>query len=186
MRELRLLALVCLLATSVSCIWFHGPENVRHDLASSAGVELDREVGITVGRFGLAIARMVTKEDEVPLKGVRKVEVGVYEVVGPSPGVSEPRRLEAPEIPGYQQVVRVHEDDEDVFVLVKMEDDRVRRMLVIVAEPDEWVLVRIRGKLDEILEQAMTMAFEQADREELAEPAIADYRARQSSGDDDG
>ena len=180
MRELRVLSIVACLATCVSCVWFHGPEDLRHDLADSAGVKLQRETGVTVGRFGLAIARMVTKEDEIPLKGVRKVEVGVYEVVGTRRGVDAPRRVEPPELPGYEQVVRIHDEGEDIFVMVKTEGEQVRRMLVIVVEQDEWVLVRIRGKLNHVFEQAMAMAFEQADKPELYEPALADYRARQA------
>jgi len=186
MRELRILSMVVCLATCVSCIWLHGPEDLRHDLADSAGVDLHRETGVTVGRLGLAIARMVTKEDEIPLKGVRKVEVGVYEVVGTRRGVPEPRPVQMPEMPGYEPVVHVHEEGEDVFVMIKIEEEQIRRMLVIVAEQDEWVLVRIRGKLNRILEQAMEMAFEQADKPELYEPALADYRARQAGDLDEG
>jgi hypothetical protein len=164
----------------------HGPEDLRHDLASSAGVELHRETGVTVGRLGLAIARLVTKQDEIPLKGVRKVEVGVYEVVGTRRGVERARAVDPPEMPGYEHVVRIHDEGDDVFVMVKFEEEQIRRMLVIVAEEDEWVLVRIRGKLNHIFEQAMEMAFDQADKPELYEPALADYRARQADEVDEG
>jgi hypothetical protein len=34
-------------------------------------------------------------------------------------------------------------------------------------EPDEWVLVRIRGKLDRIIEDAIEMAFDEVDRPDL-------------------
>jgi hypothetical protein len=186
MRELRMLSIVVCLATCVSCIWLHGPEDLRHDLASSAGVELHRETGVTVGRLGLAIARLVTKQDEIPLKGVRKVEVGVYEVVGTRRGVERARAVDPPEMPGYEHVVRIHDEGDDVFVMVKFEEEQIRRMLVIVAEEDEWVLVRIRGKLNHIFEQAMEMAFDQADKPELYEPALADYRARQADEVDEG
>ena len=172
MRELRGLVIFVFLATSVSCIWFHGPEDLRHDLADAADVELRRETGVTVGRIGLAIARLVTKQDEIPLKGVRKVEVGVYEVVGTRRGVERARPVDSPEMPGYEQVVRIHDEGEDVFVMVKLEEGQVRRMLVIVAEEDEWVLVRIRGKLNHIFEAAMEMAFDEADKPELYEPAL--------------
>jgi len=185
MRELRMLSMVACLATCVSCIWFHGPEDLRHDLADTAGVELHRETGVTVGRLGLALARMVTKQDEIPLKGVRKVEVGVYEVTGTRRGVNQARPVRTPEMPGYEPVVRIHDEGEDVFVMIKLEEEQIRRMLVIVAEEDEWVLVRIRGKLNHIFEQAMEMAFEEADKPELYEPALADYRARRTEEADE-
>ena len=53
------------------------------------------------------------------------------------------------------------------MVLFKAKDDVVRSLLIVVAEPDEWVLVRIRGKLDKVLEQAIEMAFEDVDRSDL-------------------
>jgi hypothetical protein len=180
MRNLKWTTVILALLASTACI-FRGPEDLRRDLQASAGVELDKEMGVTVGRFGIAVARVFTKQEEVPLKGVRKVEVGVYEVVGTRKGVDERRPLAVAEMPGYQPVVRVHEGNEDVFVMLKMdEQERIRRMLVIVAENDEWVLVRIRGKLDRIVERAMEMAFDEADKPELYEPALADYRQRKS------
>jgi len=186
MRELKTVLAVAALAACCSCI-FHGPEDLRRDLSTSAGVELDREAGVTVGRFGIAVARVFTKQEEVPLKGVRKVEVGVYEVVGRHAGSRLSGRLQLPEMPGYVPIVRVHDDGEDVFVLLKSdEQERIRRMLVIVAEDDEWVLVRIRGKLDRIIEQAMQMAFDQADKPDLYEPALADYRERRGEAESAG
>ena len=56
-------------------------------------------------------------------------------------------------------VVRVHEPGEDVMVLFKEKDDVVRALLVVVAESDEWVLVRIRGKLDQVMEQHPEIPF---------------------------
>ena len=42
-------------------------------------------------------------------------------------------------------------------------------MLIVVAEEDEWVVVRMRGDLDRILEDAMRFAFDQAERPDLYE-----------------
>jgi hypothetical protein len=67
-------------ATCASCIGFHGPEDLRRDLVQATGVELERETGVSVGRMGVMLVRWFTSEEEIPLKGVRKVQVGVYEV----------------------------------------------------------------------------------------------------------
>ena len=48
--------------------------------------------------------------------------------------------------------------------MLRQEDEKIRGLLVVVAERDEWVLVRVRGKLDLIVEDVMRMAFDQADR----------------------
>ena len=178
LRSLRLTLIVACVATCASCISFRGPEDLRRDLARSAGVEPDRETGITIGRLGMIIARMATDDDDISLRGVRKVEVGVYEVVGDRRGTGERRPLE---LPGWETVVRVRDEGDDVFVLIEPREGQIRRLLVIVADEDEWVLVRVRGRLNGFLEHAMRMAFHEADRPELYAPAMADYRSRQAA-----
>ena len=123
---------------------------------------------------------MFTKEENVPLKGVRRVEVGIYEVKGLRRGVESRRPLELPDLPGLEPVVRVHEDGEDIFVLLHVdEDEEIRQMVVIVAEDDEWVLVRIKGKLRHTFESAMRMAFDHADRPEKYEAVMQAYNEAQ-------
>ena len=67
------------------------------------------------------------------------------------------------DFPGWSQLVRVREGDENVVVLVKPElDGTIPAMLVLVDDGDEIVMVRLKGKLhkfmranlDEILESA--------------------------------
>ena len=174
-RICGLMIFVCLAATT-SCIRFHGPEDLRRDLARTAGVKLDREMGVTLTRTAVMLARWATSEEEIPLRGVRRVEVGVYQVQDLRRGVQERRRIDPPELPGWQNVARVREDNEEVFVLVREEEGEIRGMLVVVAEEDEWVLVRIRGKLQRTFESVMELAFDRAERPDLYEPVLAEYR----------
>lgn len=163
-------------ATCTSCIGFHGPEDLRRDLVQATGVELERETGVSVGRMGVMLVRWFTSEEEIPLKGVRKVQVGVYEVTDFGDGGYGRGTVEPLELPGWDPVVRVHEEDEHVFVMLRQEEDAIRGMLVVVMEQDEWVLVRIKGKLQHVVEEAMRMAFDRAEHPELYEPAVAEYR----------
>ncbi len=171
-----LLILVCL-ATATSCIRFHGPEDLRRDLARAAGVKLDRERGLTLTRTGVMLVRWATSEERIPLRGVRRVEVGIYQVQGLRRGVEQRRPIAPPQLPGWQNIVRVRDDGDEVFVLVREEDEEIREMLVIVAEEDEWVLVRIRGQLQDTIESALQLAFDRAERPELYEPVLAEYRS---------
>ncbi len=180
-----LMIFLCLVATT-SCIRFHGPEDLRRDLARTAGVKLDREMGVTITRTGVMLVRWMTPEEDIPLRGVRRVQVGVYQVQGLRRGVDERRSLEPPELPGWQNMVRVREDDEDIFVLVREEEEEIREMLVVVAEEDEWVLVRIRGKLQHTLESVMELAFDRAERPELYEPVLAEYRENDNADEGAG
>jgi hypothetical protein len=177
MKRALPIALLAVTFLMPGCI-LRGPENLRRDLERSSGVQLEKEVGVSVGRVGTMLVRWFTPEDEIPLKGVRKVQVGVYRVVDRPDGSLNAMRI--PGVDGWQSVARVRERDERVELFVLEEDERIRGMLVVVAEPDEWVLVRIKGKLDHVFEQAMEMAFDRADRPELYEPTLADYR----KGDD--
>ena len=159
------LALIALLG--VSCVRFHGPEDIRHDLSAQAGVKLKQETGFTFTRSAVWLARKFVKEEDFTLEGVRRVEIGVYEVKGFKGGREAPSPLDMTHLDGWVPIVRVREPGEDVMVLFKEKDDVVRALLVVVAESDEWVLVRIRGKLDRVMEQAIEMAFEDVDRPDL-------------------
>jgi hypothetical protein len=158
------------LASAPGCVRLHGPTDVRRDLGRTAGVQLEQEFGLTVTRSGMWLARKAMKhadEDEISLKGVRRVEIGVYQVQGPRNDSVQRSGLGAEEFPGWTPLVRVHEDDEDILVLTRERDGKLRRLLIVAAEPDEWVLVRIRGNLDRIIEDAIEMAFDEVDRPDL-------------------
>jgi hypothetical protein len=165
---MRSTVMLCTLLMAVGCVRFLGPEDVRQDLSAQAGVKLKQETGVTVTRSGLWLARQFVDDEEVPLAGLRRVEVGVYEVRGLRRGVETPRRLDLRHLAGWDPMVRIQEPGEEVMVLTKQDKrDRIRSMLIVVAEDDEWVLVRLYGKLDGVIEQAMKMAFEDVDRPEL-------------------
>ncbi len=165
-------ALVVLLAvTAVGCVRFRGPEDLRLEISREAGVVLEKETGITVTRSGVALARIgmrIAGKGEYVVPGVRRVEVGVYEVRGLSDGVDAPHPIELPLLEGWERVLRVRDEGEQVFMLARVDEDEiVRNMLLVVAEEDEWVLVRLRGKLNRALEKAVELAFRGADRPEL-------------------
>ncbi len=172
-RVRDLLLLTAIVGLTTTGCWFHGPNNVRDDLSDAAGVELDQEIGITLGRFGTYIAKKAVKwsgEEDVPeLKGLKKVQVGVYDVVGLRHGYENRRPLSMDLFSDeWTPLVRVHERGEDVFVLTRQDNqDIIRAMLVVVAEEDEWVIVRMKGNLSRIIESAMQLAFDEADRPEL-------------------
>ena len=169
----RLIPILVLLPAllSVSCI-LRGPGQMRRELSSAAGVERDREMGLTLERTSTWLARKILKwsgETEVSLRGLRKVQVGIYEVRGLRPGHDGRTQLTLSDLPDWTPLVQIHEDDSDVFVLTREDEVHIRKMLVVVADEDEWVIVKLHGKLEGILEDAMKMAFDEADRPELYE-----------------
>ena len=179
MRSRRAVGLLLVIPALVStgCVRLHGPEDIRRELSRSAGVKLHRETGITVTRSGVWLARKILKwthaDEEMPisLKGLRRVQVGVYKVEGLRRGVEAPMRIDFREHfdETWTPIVRVHDDDETVLVLTQAgkRPGQLRAMLVVVAEEDEWVLVRLLGKLENIVEEAMQLAFDEVERPEL-------------------
>jgi hypothetical protein len=176
-------AALCLLLaaalSSAACITFRGPEQIRREISGISGVEFDREMGFTVRRSGMWLVRTgmrIAGEDEASLRGVRSIQVGIYQVRDPENGLHARVPIEARSFSDWDAVVRVHEDDEDVLVMVREHEGSVRNMLVVVSDEEELVLVRMKGRLDGILEEAMAEAFDQADRPELYD------RAREERG----
>lgn len=171
------IAAILLAAVAFSGCWFHGPSEIRDEISLSTGTEYETELGLTLGRTSMAITKigLDTSEDENDhsLKGVRKLQVGVYHPKGSFASTKKESRLSAESFENWSPLVRMIEDGENVLVLVREKKSHIREMLVIVEEPDELVVVRMKGKLDHLLDDAMELGFDQADRPELFEPALA-------------
>ncbi len=168
-RAVMLVLLGALVAPG--CVRLTGPDNVRRHLSREAGVELQQEIGLTVTRSGIWLAKKGLKwadEVDISLAGLRRVEVGIYSVQG-TRGDGR-KALDVNVFPTeWDAWVEVHGDDEQIFVMVRpgKRPEEIRGMLVVVAEDDEWVVVRLYGDLDRILEDTMRFAFDQADRPDL-------------------
>jgi len=175
MRNKRPLTPVLILASgllSAGCVTLHGPEEIRRDLSARAGVKLGHEFTISVNRGGMWLARTGMKwagEDEVDLRGIHHVDVGIYPVEGLRKGFEAPRSIHPDYFEGWEALARVQEEGENVLVLTKEKRGSIRGLLVVVAESDEWVIVRVTGDLDSILEQALAEAFDEVHRPDLYE-----------------
>lgn len=167
-------------ALSAGCV-LRGPSGIKDQVEVSSGKTYQREFGMTVGRTGLGIARWAMRigdEDEAVrvLRGVNKVQVGVYELVDGGNGTGRPAR--ASDFGPYDPIVQVREDDETVLVLARQDEETIRRLLVVVDSDDELVIVRLRGDLERIIEDAIRLGLSEGGREELADPVVEEYRRR--------
>jgi hypothetical protein len=170
-RNVVIPAILIALLLCPACVTLRGPEDVRRDISSATGVRFEREMGLTIKRSGMWLARWglrVSGEDDISLRGIKRVEVGIYLPKKRHEGAA-PGRLDMSQFEGWSPIVRVHEEDEEALVMVRVRKGEIRGMLVVVSEPDELVLVRMKGRLDRILEEAMSEAFDQADRPDLYE-----------------
>jgi len=173
MKRVAIPIFLCALIVVPGCIRLGGPDNVSRHLSREAGVDLQQEIGLTVTRSGIWLAKKSLKwadDVDISLDGLRRVEVGVYTVRGMRGDAAE--ALDINVFPtGWDNWVRIQDEGGQVFVMVRPgeEPDEIRGMLVVVAEEEEWVVVRLYGDLDRILEDTMRFAFDQADRPDLYE-----------------
>jgi hypothetical protein len=160
-------ALLIILVAAPACS-LRGPEGIRREISRSTGYEYNREFGMTLGRIGLAVARLAMGEDDADkriLRGLTRIQVGVYQVDErpQNPGDLELGRIS---MASWEPMMSVKEEDEDVLILLKRKRGSVREMLVVVSENDELTIVRMKGKLDQVLEEAAQFGREEAHRQD--------------------
>jgi len=171
MRRIAIPILLGALLAAPGCVRLTGPDNVSRQLSYEAGVDLQQEIGLTVTRSGIWLAKKGLKwadDVDISLDGLRRVEVGIYTVKGTRGETAE--ALDVNVFPTeWDTWVHVQDEGEQVFVMVRAGDEPevIRGMLVVVAEEEEWVVVRMYGDLDRILEDSLRFAFDQAERPEL-------------------
>jgi len=189
LRGVLLVAKACLLTGCI--VPFNGPGDIKRDVESATGSDLDMDFGLTVGRSGMALARWVIEKsddggDLPPLEGIRKVEVGIYHVDADRPGSS--RALDTGLWPGYIPVVSVHGGGHgggasaEVLILFQYEEAALRRLLMLVEDDDQrLVIVRVTGDLNKLIEQVIAYGLKESEHPELIDPAIESWRERQGA-----
>lgn len=183
MRTIALpVAILAVVFTAGACIMpYNGPGDIRRDIQSVTGKEYDRTFALTVGRTGMVLARWAVRkwdEDDIPISGIRKVEIGIYEVRDRSLRHATESSISSSQWPTWSPMVEMHGDGgENVLVLSEAKrDGSIKRLLIVVDEEDELMIVRLTGRLDDFMEQAMAYAFDQADRPDLTDPVLEEYR----------
>lgn len=171
-----------LLLLAAGCVMpYNGPNGVRREVQQATGRHYDKTFAVTVGRSALAVARWAIDEDEEAeeiLKGLKKVELGLYEAQSGREEAGGSGAVTAGILPGWSPLVELHaEAGEHVLVLSESgRDGSIRRLVVLVEDGRELIIVRIKGDLDRIVEEAIRYAFDQAERPDLADPSLEEYR----------
>ncbi len=165
-RRTWVAVLLVLSSTFAAGCWFRGPgRDLRREVAQLSDLRLDREFGLRMGRPTLFFVRQGVRiagmADELPLRGVRRVEVGVYRVLGAAARGDDANELCRMRFAEWEPVVRVCDGDEHVLLFARIEDDSIQGLLVVVQDDEEVVLVRARGKLDRLLERVVELAEEE-------------------------
>lgn len=128
-------------------------------------LELERQFALTLGRVGLAVTRMAMRfadddleeEERELLRGIRRAEVGIYEVGKGFPRDAEPKLAALSSKfnrQGWYSIIEVRDDGSRTWVFSKESSEGdLRGLLVIAFEADELVVVRLDGRLQAALER---------------------------------
>lgn len=131
------------------------------------GTRLEPEVTFSLGRFSLGLVKGLSRlgDDEDGehasriLSHLRRIEIGVYELV---PTGAEAANLGLPAAleqelrrQGAEVLVRVRDEGEQTLVFFEPEGEAIRTMYVVALDDTELVLLRLQGRLDHLLAEAL-------------------------------
>lgn len=107
-----------------------------------------------------AVVRLSDADEEALkyLTEIDKVQVGVYEIdrIDHNTRMIIPQDVEDKLTDsGYELFVRVREKDENVNLYFKQISEKVCSLYCIVLEEDEMVLVEVKGRLDNLIQEAL-------------------------------
>jgi hypothetical protein len=148
---------------------FHSREiqQIRNAVeAETPGTDYDQRIVVSLGPVSLQLARWITTLVDDPdaqeagayLGDVRRVKVGVFEASGfdAVKGSRLPSGLRHQlERTGWELALQVRDEEELVWVFFRERRGVVRDIFLTVADGEELVIVRFKGRLDRILARAL-------------------------------
>ena len=114
--------------------------------------EADKEISISIGPTILNFVRAFVDESEDfadLVSDVDGIHIRVYNIDDNVDVISGYINESANKLSrrGWDRLVTVKEEDEHVAVMVKLEDDQVQGVVVLVAEPSEAVFINVIGNI---------------------------------------
>ena len=147
--------ILSLLLATTGCVSFNGPNDVRRAIAKQENLELEQEMGVTVGPLAIFAANVVAAPF-VPMTadGIDWVSYGEYTARCNEPS-AEGVCLRNLELPGWERIARICEPREEVIVMLPDEGTSLRKLLVVMREEDTVRIVKAEGNLEKIIERLL-------------------------------
>lgn len=162
---ISLLFLLCVLLPSSGCILLPTAESVRWEIerrVPEARFELEERV--TLGRISLGLLRTLVRmapgkvDGQEFLTSIRRIETATYRVVSlPDLDRFEDTHFES-ELTraGWSLAVHTREQDSRMWLFLRTaENGAVNNLFVVDLDQDELTVVRLDGRLDRALAEAM-------------------------------
>jgi len=150
---LRAAGAAALVLTVSGCFGWHAPRSIETTIERQAGVELRRDLGFELGPVSTRLAASFVDDGDadVDLRDLSRIRIATFEVTGRRDG---PGRRVSPKdlgLEGWQSIVEVRKDGEQLLVLAKPQNGELREMMFLSIESDEVVYARIAGHLDRLV-----------------------------------
>lgn len=155
MRQRTTIAGLALLTLLLgACATNFTPELVRQEIVTQRGVDPLSAFELDLGRFTtLLIKSALAGEDgELPFAGLDSLQLAVYEAPSDSGPALDVTRFV---FTGWDQVLRVHDQDSSGMVLVQPRSDSIGDLVVVGAGPRKVVYARLTGRLSRDLPAAL-------------------------------
>jgi hypothetical protein len=164
-KPVIILLLLVVAGMTTGCLWAPNLAIVREDLERQIpGVNFDKEIEITLGRLSLTFARLITafvpdaRDAHRYLRDVNRVELAIYNAERViTTNVSMPAKLKRmQEQEGWELAVRVRDSSDLVWLLYRIEDERIKEIFLVVLSDDDLVIVKAQGRLDRLVGYALS------------------------------
>jgi len=161
----KLFGVVAVVLSVSGCLWAPDLDRVRKDLEKQMpGVEFDRRIALSLGPIAMTFVRGAlalapdTREAAGYVRDVHSVGVAVYTArnLPRDFDVRLPKAIEElVEDGGWEIAVKTRDDGEAVWILCSMEGDAIKGLYVVALDEEELVLVRAKGRLEEMFKKAI-------------------------------
>lgn len=166
MRQIIILTTLSLMLANCMSFSDRAMRPMRNSITSQMpDISLEKEMAVALGG-GMFNFLDVINSDDVDLSAVDHLQVAVYQVhprggeVNFSDEVFHESLLAKDASLVWERIVKVKEEDEQVWVFVgmNMEDSALEAVSVFIFERDELVMINMDGDLNEMLEYAFEPA----------------------------
>jgi Domain of unknown function (DUF4252) len=163
-----------------ACSGFANPDAVSEHVSRITGTAYSRQGGLTIGKNAVRLSRVGVaaagaKSPDL-LERLDSLGVGVYGTVEQG---ERSRTLAPHDFRRYETVLELDTNaGEKILLLSRSSRGKIRELLAVIDGRDQLTVVQIRGDMEDILEQAVRMAFSRAERNDLTAPVLDSLSAQ--------
>ncbi len=169
-RTITIGLLCAALGILTGCATQFSARSVRSEIVRQTGEDPQGMFEMNVGRMTMSLAKRVigeTGDDELPLSGLTKFELAVYDL---SPDVRSGARtldFSAMKVRGWEPTVRYKDGGRSGMVLVRESGDFIGDLVLLFGGDEKATYVRLRGRLPRELPAALGEAVNSGSTEAI-------------------